>query len=108
MTRKFDKCGFLFNNQLLSKDEEGNDVQDDSGASIITYPSKSYKNVYALLDDPDLKPAFFKDYIFRADTNNKLEKDIKQPNKRPRCYLSANYITASTALLSAAAFAIFA
>jgi len=32
----------------------------------VAKPSFWYKNVYALLDDPDLKPAFMQDYIFRV------------------------------------------
>ena len=41
----------------------------------IVYPSRKYKNVYAMLDDPDLKPAFFKDYIFRLDADNTYKRD---------------------------------
>ena len=48
------------------KDEEGNDVEEETDDIKLVVPSLEYKNAYALLDDPDLKPAFYKDYIFRV------------------------------------------
>ena len=56
-TTKYDRCGFKV--PLKMKEKE---VEKETGKSSIIYPSRKYKNIYAFLDDPDLKPLHFKEY----------------------------------------------
>ena len=92
-TLKFDKCGFQFNEKIYAKDERNNDIEQETENSLIQYPSRRYKNAFALIDDPDLKPAFFKDYIFRIDGINEAERLMKEgddglmeQNTPPSCF----------------------
>jgi hypothetical protein len=50
--------------KVYMKDEEGNDVETETDDVQLVLPSMAYKNAFAMLDDPDLKPAFYKDYLF--------------------------------------------
>jgi len=109
-TDKFDKCGFKMNLKKYIKDEEGMDTEVETEDITIEFPSRKYKNVYALLDDPDLKPAFFKEYVFRVDYNevyNMKEKEeyLMEP-KVVRCFNSASYLATSFAFMSATALAV--
>ena len=65
--QNFDRCGFYKHQAFLHTDEKHNTVEVETDQVYATVPSKEYKNVYAFLDDPGMKPAFFKDYTFLID-----------------------------------------
>ena len=95
-TERFDKCGFLEDKASYSRDEEGNVVETADGKRIV-YPSRKYKNVYAMLDDPGLKPAFYKDYIFRVDMENIYKRVKEDTNPYSwKCFSGANSLIAAT------------
>ena len=93
-TTKFDDCGFIFRKKAYLKDEGNEDIEVETDELELIKPSKQYKNVYAFLDDPEIKPAFYKDYIFRIDETDKMSSRKGGPQY---CLSSAAFLTAAAA-----------
>ena len=74
--KKLDACGLKVHKKIIRKDEKNNDVVYELNDIDIVFPSLRYKNIYALLDDPDLKPAFFKDYKILIDKHTTGDQNI--------------------------------
>ena len=57
---KFDRCRFRTHPKYLMRDVEGNLVEEEDENQVkYVQPSMIFKNIYAMIDDPDMKPPFF-------------------------------------------------
>ena len=90
-TKKFDRCGLEMSKKMLIKSAKNTDKEEETDDKVIVFPSLAYKNIYAFLDDPNLKPLFFKDYKFVISDD-----PTKTENLEGMCFASAKILLTAT------------
>ena len=92
--------------KYLEKNLEGQLEEKEGEETSYQLPSNMFKNIYAMIDDPDMKPPFFKDYILRID-DKKMKRSAKwNGDQPPTCFSFAEALGTSIALAASLAIVV--